>query len=79
MSESKPPERFKDREDWTPAEIHAHKLTGKAPQTDEYRDYVRQVHEDAGLDPPEGDDAPPKDLEDMSPQEHLDRMGREAA
>lgn len=70
-----PPEQYKDREDWTVEETVENQRTGKQPETDEYRAYVRQVHEDAGLDPPESA-AEPKPLEDHTPEDHFQRIRR---
>jgi hypothetical protein len=69
-----PPDRFKPREDWTPDEILKHKRSGTAPESDEYRTYVRDVHELAGLEPP---DAPAsKPVEEQSPADHFQRLRR---
>jgi hypothetical protein len=68
----RPPIRYKDREDWSPAEIHRHRHEGAKPETDEYRRYVREVHEAAGLDIPESA-AESVALEDMTPEQHATR------
>ena len=74
---SEPPQRYKAREAWTVGETVEHQQTGKQPETAEYREYVRKVHEDAGLVPPESA-SEPKDLEDLTADEHLARIqGRE--
>jgi hypothetical protein len=71
MSEA--PERYKPREQWSVEEIVQHRRTGKAPESDEYRAYVREVHEEAGLEPPEGA-AEPKPLDELTADEHFERI-----
>jgi hypothetical protein len=70
-----PPERHKSRESWTVEETVEHQRTGTVPETDQYRDYVRQVHEDAGLEPPEGT-AEPKEIGEMSTDEIYEQRVR---
>lgn len=50
---TKAPPRFKDEEDWTPADHDRHLQTGEKPESPEYRAYLREVHERAGLEAPE--------------------------
>lgn len=47
-----PPEREKPKAEWTVDDVVAYKRTGQMPDSDDYRAYVRKVHEDAGLEPP---------------------------
>jgi hypothetical protein len=73
MSKSKAPRRHKTDDELTPADMDRIKYgDGKRPETSEYREYVRAVHERAGLEPPEAelDEIP---LEDMTPEEHARR------
>jgi hypothetical protein len=70
-----PPERHKPRKAWSVAEVDEHDRTGLLPETDEYRDYVRKVHQDAGLDPPEIA-AEPKALEELTAEDHFERIRR---
>jgi len=65
-----PPPRFKEIEDFTPAEHMEHRRSGAVPETPEFIAYRGQVLADAGIN----DDSQPKALEDMSPAEHLDRI-----
>jgi hypothetical protein len=76
-----PPERFKKREDLTVDEqlaaIQAQKRGDPAPrfETDEYRQARREALEAAGLDP--DDDAEESmALEDMTPEDHFNRIRR---
>lgn len=66
-----PPRRHKTPDELTPAEHAARQAGGAAPETDEYCDYVRRVHERAGLDAPADDRA--KTLDDMTPEDHANR------
>ena len=65
-----PPPRFKPRAEWTVAEVLENRANGTRPESDEYREYVAEVHAAAGLEPPDGE---PKDLEDMSVEDHAKR------
>ncbi|MEX1140988.1 MAG: hypothetical protein WD399_08060 [Thermoleophilaceae bacterium] len=73
---TRPPKpRFKPQEEWTTAEVAEHQRTGRQPETTEYRAYVREVHEDAGLDVP-GEYKADKSLEEMSAEDHYRRISR---
>lgn len=72
---SSPPERYKPREEWSVAEVDCHDQTGERPKTAEFNSYVRKVHEDAGLDPPEAA-IQPKSLEEMTAEDHFERIRR---
>ena len=70
MSEQGPPRRHKAVEELSPGEhLRRSGRPGELPAV-EYREYVKRVHEDAGLEPP---DPPPGEtpLEEMSPRQHL--------
>ena len=65
-----PPERWKAIEDYTPAD-HEARHRGERVESEEYREYERQVRRAAGLD-----DVPaPKPLESLTPDEHAKRKG----
>lgn len=67
-----PPPRWKALEDLT-ADEHARQMAGEQIESPEYRAYVRQVHENAGLALP-ADAIEPKSLVDMTPEEHFQRL-----
>jgi hypothetical protein len=76
---SKPPQRWKAREHYDPAdalrEIQAHRRGQEfRAETDEYREYKRDALAAAGLD---DDDAPTaKPIADWQPQDHLEDLRR---
>jgi hypothetical protein len=72
---SKPPPRHKPREEWSPDEISHHDRTGEPPETAEFRSYVRRVHEDAGLDPPEAEPEP-RPLDALTAEDHFQQIRR---
>jgi hypothetical protein len=67
------PQRYKADEQMTTGDWVAFRRTGERPETDEYRAYVRRVHEDAGLDPPDQAEAP-KPLEEQTAEDHFQRI-----
>ena len=80
MSETNDPEiftpsrRFKRMDELTVGEILESQRTGVGIETDEYRDYRRQVLEDAGIE--DEPFAAEKPLEDLTAADH-DRNMRE--
>ena len=69
-----PPERWKAIEDYTPAD-HEARHRGERVESKAYREYERQVRRAAGLE----DDAEPKPLEEMTPEDHARRRYGDAA
>jgi hypothetical protein len=67
-------ERWKPRADWTVGEVVSHEQTGAKPETDEYKQARRDALADAGLDA-EGEQGD-KPLEDMTPEDHFQRIRR---
>ena len=68
------PERFKERDRWTVAEILRHAQTGEKPESDEYREARRVALVDAGLEP---DDPTDKPVEEWSSDDHLAEIQKE--
>jgi hypothetical protein len=67
-----PPRRYKEPDEWTVEEHIEHRRKPDARfETEEYREYERQVRTAAGLDP---SDSEPKELEDMTVDQHLKRI-----
>jgi hypothetical protein len=82
MGKPTPPERYKADEELTVDEIVEQQRASRRGETlrfetDEYRAYVRGTMAGAGLEVPdayrEGGEKP---LEEMSPAEHFQRLGR---
>jgi hypothetical protein len=73
--DNKPPTKHKKRDDWTVEETVEYQRSSRKPLTQEYKDYVRKVHEDAGLDvPAEITDAESTPIEEMTPDDHFKRI-----
>jgi rRNA maturation protein Nop10 len=78
---TEPPERYKQREDYTMDEevaaVQAEQRGDPPPrfERDEYRQARREALEDAGLEP-EDDAEKPTPLEDMTPEDHFNRIRR---
>ncbi len=68
---SKPPERYKAIENMTVEEHVERDKTGELPESAEYQEYVNEVHEKAGLEPPNELSKSPADL---TPDEHLQQI-----
>jgi hypothetical protein len=68
-----PPKRFKDPGEMTVAEHAEHQRTGTVPETDEYREAVKDALDDAGLEPTDDE---LKDIEDMTPDDHFKQIKR---
>lgn len=64
--------RFKDRREYTAAELLHHMQTGDPVETDEYKELRAKVLEEAGI----ADNAPAgqKPVKDMTAQDHLNRL-----
>jgi hypothetical protein len=67
-----PPPREKVREQWSAQECLDYARDGVVPDSDAYKQFVREVHVEAGLEPPEGT-GEPKALEDLSAGELYER------
>jgi hypothetical protein len=76
------PRRFKDREDYSPDEqlaVQQARHRGEPEprfETDEYKQ-ARREHLEAGGFEPDGDQQAPTALEDMTPDDHYQRIRRE--
>jgi hypothetical protein len=75
---TKPPEKFKSIEDYTPAEHVEHQARlargeiNPKIESEQYRAYRREVLRAGGIEPDEEDDPPP--LEDMTAEQHARRL-----
>lgn len=72
-----PPKRNKPRSEWTIADVAAFQRTGREPETDEFLDYVRKVHEDAGLELPAVTQRASSPIDGLSVANHLQRLSPE--
>lgn len=69
---TEPPPRRKAIDDWSVEDHLRHQQTGEVPESDGYRDAVREAIEAAGLELPDVEPA----LEDMTVEDHVRRIRR---
>lgn len=74
----KPPPKTKPIEDWSVDDHVQNRRTGAEPVSDEFKDYLRDTAEAAGLEPTDLglDDEQDRPPEDMSVDEHFNRIRR---
>jgi hypothetical protein len=64
-------ERYKEQSEWSAHEWFTFNRDGTRPESDEYREAKRTALEDAGL---ESDDDTATPVDEMSVEQHLERM-----